>query len=594
MYTLSIIQTTVLQIAEAITEALEIETEIIDHEMKIIGGTGRYKNKIGTYEEAGDLNSGYIYSRLLKTGESYINLNPAEDIEYHAQEGELAELCCPIKYENKTIGLIGLVAFTQIQKEKIEKSQEHLFLFLNRMAFLIASKLAEVKNSNELKATIESIHDGIITVNKDLKIVSCNYRAQQLLGKLKDEILGISLSSIWFAEETVKVIDTGIPSKDKEEIYEDRGKVIRHFLCTIMPIVDHSGSTKGDSVLGAVISFQNISEVRTRIYHMTHRNKVTTFEDIIGNSQVIRDAKKRSLQVSSSDSTVLITGESGTGKELFARSIHYASPRKDNSFITVNCGAIPETLLESELFGYEKGAFTGADKSKVGKFELADKGTIFLDEIGDMPIHLQVKLLHVIQSRQIERLGSTRTLSIDVRIIAATNRNLEEMIRANEFREDLFFRLNVIPIGIPPLRSRKEDILILLEYALSKFNKKLNKKIHCFHADALNLLMKYNWPGNVRELENVVEYAVNMEASNSICLENLPVRIKSSKNACDSKKKPLKRLMDDYQKQIIYQSLQETGYSVEGKRETARALEISEATLYRKIKELGIQKNRDI
>ncbi len=592
MYTLSIIQTTVFQIAEAITEALEIETEIIDDQMKIIGGTGRYKNKIGTYEEEGDLNSGYIYSRLLKTGETYINLSPAEDLEYHAQEGELAELCCPIKYENRTIGLIGLVAFTETQKEKIENSQEHLFLFLNRMAFLIASKLAEVKNSNELKATIESIHDGIMTVNIDLKIVSCNYMAQQLLGKFKDEILGLSLSSIWSAEEARKVIETGIPAKDKEEIYEDKGKVIRHFLCNIMPIVDIYNETgKNDSVLGAVISFQNITEVRTRIYHMTGRNKMTCFEDIIGKSEAIEDVKKRSLQVSSSDSTVLITGESGTGKELFARSIHFASPRKDNSFITVNCGAIPETLLESELFGYEKGAFTGADKSKVGKFELADKGTIFLDEIGDMPIHLQVKLLHVIQNRQLERVGGIRTIPIDVRIIAATNKNLEEMIRSHEFREDLFFRLNVIPIRIPPLRERQEDVRVLLEYALAKFNEKLNKKIDFFQRDALDLLMEYSWPGNVRELENVVEYAVNMEESHLINLENLPVRIRN-KN-WKIKKKSLKSLTDDYQRNIIDKTMQETGYSVDGKRKTADILEISEATLYRKLKELGIEKNRD-
>ncbi len=587
MYTLSIIQTTVLQIAEAITEALGIETEIIDNKMRIIGGTGRYKSKIGTFEENGDLNSGFIYSRLLKTGEEYINLEPAQDQEYNALEGELAELCCPVKYDDKVIGLIGLVAFTEDQKGKIIENKSNLFLFLNRMAYLIASKLAESKNKNELIATLESIHDGIISVNKELEIVSCNYMAKQLLGKYDSDILGQKLSSIWSVEETRKVIRTGVPVKDKEEIYEKKDKASRHFLCTIMPIVDIKNEVF-DDVMGAVISFQDISEVRTRIYHMAHQNKVTCFDDIIGNSKGITEAKKRAAQVSSSNSTVLITGESGTGKEIFARSIHFASPRKENSFITVNCGAIPETLLESELFGYDKGAFTGAEKSKPGKFELADKGTIFLDEVGDMPLHLQVKLLHVIQNRQIQRLGGTRFIPIDVRIVAATNKNLEEMILKNEFREDLFFRLNVIPIHIPSLSSRHEDILILLEHALNKFNKKLNKGIRNFHQDALHLLLKYEWPGNVRELENVVEYSVNMVDSGLIYIENLPERIQSTKRFTFSEGQSLKTMTEDFQRKIIIENLQKTGYSVKGKKMAARKLGISETTLYRRIKELNI------
>ncbi len=588
MYSLSVIQTTVVQVAEAITEALGIETEIIDNRMRIIGGTGRYKNKIGTFEENGDLNSGFIYSRLLKTGEEYINLEPAEDKEYNALEGELAELCCPIKYEGKVIGLIGLVAFTEKQKGKIIENKNNLFLFLNRMAYLIASKLAETKNSNELAATIESIHDGIISVNKELEIMSCNHMAKQLLGKYESDISGARLSTIWCDEETKKVIRTGIPVKDKEEIYEEKNKTAKHFLCTIMPIVDIKNEASGrNNVMGAVISFQDISEVRTRIYHMTHQNKATCFDDIIGSSKEITEAKKRALQVSSSNSTVLITGESGTGKEIFARSIHFASPRKENSFITVNCGAIPETLLESELFGYDKGAFTGAEKSKPGKFEMADKGTIFLDEIGDMPLHLQVKLLHVIQNRQIQRLGGTRFIPVDVRIVAATNKNLEEMILSNEFREDLFFRLNVIPIHIPPLRSRQEDISILLEYALNKFNKKLNKRIRHFHKDALSLLLKYEWPGNVRELENVVEYAVNMEGSDLILFKNLPERVRNTKRFSVTDGQTLKEMTDDFQRRVILESLQKTGYSVEGKNRTAQNLGISESTLYRKIKELN-------
>ncbi|MEL7654516.1 MAG: sigma 54-interacting transcriptional regulator, partial [Bacillota bacterium] len=327
-----------------------------------------------------------------------------------------------------------------------------------------------------------------------------------------------------------------------------------------------------------------------RMYRMTVIEKHTTFTDIIGESEAMLRAKRRTLQVSTSDSTILITGESGTGKELFARAIHSESPRSKNPFIAINCGAIPEMLLESELFGYEKGAFTGADsRGKPGKFEIAHKGTIFLDEIGDLPLHLQVKLLHAIQNRCIDRVGGTSPIDIDVRIIAATNKNLEKMIAAQEFREDLYFRLNVIPIMIPPLREREGDIELLLRYALKKFNGLLNKNIKDFHPEALKLLMNYNWPGNVRELENVVEYAINMEEGNSLILiENLPDKILKRKRNLSSKA-GLKEKMDEYQRMLIEECLDETGRSTEEKIIAAKRLGISESTLYRRIRELGIR-----
>ena len=227
--------------------------------------------------------------------------------------------------------------------------------------------------------------------------------------------------------------------------------------------------------------FQDMEEVAAKASQLAHTDSGTTFENILGQSQAIIETKRRALQVSGSDSTVLITGESGTGKELFARAIHSASPRSRGPFISINCGAIPDTLLESELFGYEKGAFTGAaTMGKPGKFEIANKGTIFLDEIGDMPIHLQVKLLHVLQNKTIERVGGVVPIKIDVRIIAATNKHLEEQIEKGEFREDLYFRLNVIPLVIPPLRERGGDIDLLLLSTLTRFNQLLGKRVAGF------------------------------------------------------------------------------------------------------------------
>lgn len=478
---LSLISDTVQKVAEAITAALEIETEIVDEHLEIIGGTGRYFGKIGSFEELGDLDSKFIYSRLLKTGSEYICIDPMNDPTYNPQEGELGEISCPIQLDHKVIGIIGLVAFTESQREKIILKEKNLFQFLRIMADLIASKLAMASSNDTMKITLDSM--------------------------------------------------------------------------------------------------------------LTPMATSTSFSNIIGISKAINTVKHRALQVASSDSTILITGESGTGKEIFARAIHHASPRRNNAFVSINCGAIPEMLLESELFGYEKGAFTGADKSgKLGKFEIAHHGTIFLDEIGDMPIHLQVKLLSAIQNRQIDRIGGTSPVNIDVRIIAATNKNLEAMIETMAFREDLFFRLNVIPIHVPPLRERPEDLAVLIDFITDKFSKRLEKSISGFSQDAQDALNKYNWPGNVRELENAIEYAINMESEAKVRLINLPDRIVKYAKIKDNSDGSLKERLEVYQKQILLDVLDQTGNSLAGKRLAAEILNISESTLYRRIKELGCGK----
>jgi len=243
--------------------------------------------------------------------------------------------------------------------------------------------------------------------------------------------------------------------------------------------------------------------------------------ELIGESAAIKEVLSMIYRVAPSSATVLITGESGTGKELVARTLHVASPRKNRRFVAVSCAAIPESLLESELFGYERGAFTGATKSKPGKFELADGGTLFLDEIGDLPLALQVKLLRVLQEKEVERLGSTLPRKVDVRIIAATNQDLREKVKEGSFREDLFYRINTINIHIPPLRERKKDILPLAEFFLRKFSREMRKDIKGFDREAKKALLSYQWPGNVRELINVVERAVVLSRKNIITADLL-------------------------------------------------------------------------
>lgn len=285
-----------------------------------------------------------------------------------------------------------------------------------------------------------------------------------------------------------------------------------------------------------------------------HTTLKSSFKDIIGASRSLKDILYMCDKASNSTSTVLIRGESGTGKELIAKAIHNNSDRKDNAFVRVNCAAIPENLLESELFGYEKGAFTGAIKSKPGKFAIADKGTIFLDEIGDMPVSMQVKLLRVLQEREIESLGGLQPQKIDVRVIAATNKNLEEMIKDGTFREDLYYRLNVLSLSLPPLRKRKDDIGLLAEHFISKLNSKLGKNIKGMDNECLTLLQEYSWPGNIRELENIIERAMNLCDGDFITSNDLP----SYLNKVSSSSKSLINLVgnevlpfEEYEKQII-------------------------------------------
>jgi DNA-binding NtrC family response regulator len=265
-------------------------------------------------------------------------------------------------------------------------------------------------------------------------------------------------------------------------------------------------------------------------YRLKHENLILQksvqekyrFENIVGNSIPMQKVFEMIEKVSDSDSTVLLQGESGTGKEVIAKTIHFNSPRKDKPLIPINCGAIPEALLESELFGHEKGAFTGAVSSRLGRFELAHGGTLFLDEISELPLPLQVKLLRVLQEREFERVGGTRSIHVDVRIIAATNQDLEEAVIEKKFRKDLFYRLNVIPINVPALREHKEDIPLLIDHFLSKFNSRKGRAIQGLNPEALRILMAYSWPGNIRELENLMERMITLRHEGAISTEDIP------------------------------------------------------------------------
>jgi len=316
------------------------------------------------------------------------------------------------------------------------------------------------------------------------------------------------------------------------------------------------------------------------------------FEEIIGESPALKSLLKEVERVAPTDSTVLVLGETGTGKELIARAIHNISLRYGRPFIKLNCAAIPFDLLESELFGHEKGAFTGAIATKIGRFEMADTGTLFLDEIGDIPQALQPKLLRVLQEQEFERLGSGRTRRINVRLVAATHRNLTEMIRQNEFRSDLYYRLNVFPIVLPPLRERRQDILQLVSHFVGIFGRRMDKPIHKISQETLNAFISYSWPGNVRELQNLIERAVIL--SNDGVLPNpLPPADNNELTVTPAQRLPVPSAQSSFresQRALILQALEAAGWVIGGPDGAAARLELKRTTLIAKMKNLGISR----
>jgi formate hydrogenlyase transcriptional activator len=310
------------------------------------------------------------------------------------------------------------------------------------------------------------------------------------------------------------------------------------------------------------------------------------FEQIIGNSSALESVLEQVEQVAPTDSTVLIQGETGTGKELIARAIHNLSVRCGRPFIKLNCAAIPFDLLESELFGHERGAFTGAIAQKIGRFELADKGTLFLDEVGDIPPGLQPKLLRVLQEQEFERLGSTRTHQVDVRLVAATNRNLVDMVKRNEFRSDLYYRLNVFPVPLPPLRERREDIPALAEHFVELYARRMDKQIEHIAPETMSALVSYQWPGNIRELQNFIERSVILTSGNV-----LHPPLASLKSAAEAESLGAITL-EDAEREHIRKTLEQTRWVVAGPNGAAARLGIKRSTLYFRMQKLGISRTK--
>jgi len=429
---------------------------------------------------------------------------------------------------------------------------------------------------------LNSITDGVFTIDENWRITSWNKAAEEITGYGAEEAIGKPCAEVLRGGKCGKdcpmqrTLERGKPTLNVEvEILHKSGRLVPISVNTAL-LYDESGE-----VIGAVETFRDLSALRRLTREVQERYG---FGNIVGKSKAMQEVYELLDLVAETDATVLILGESGTGKELVARAIHYNSPRKHGPFVAVNCAALTETLLESELFGHEKGAFTGAFRSKPGRFELANGGTLFLDEIGEISPAVQVKLLRFLDQRTFERVGGTEPIAVDVRIIAATNRDLWKEVKEGRFREDLFYRLNVVPIHLPPLRERKDDIPLLVEHFLEKLNARLRRNVKRVSAEAMQCLLEYPWPGNVRELENAIEQALVRCRGEELQPEHLPMQV-CSKAMRQTLDLGAADLLDAAERQAILLALHESG----GKRaEAARRLGVSKVTLWRKMKKHGL------
>ena len=428
---------------------------------------------------------------------------------------------------------------------------------------------------------LDSIADGVFTIDLDWRITSFNAAAEKITGMSREEAVGKFCAEVFRAtvcEDSCvlrRTMESGEPVINEEiSIVRSDGEAIPISISTAL-LRDSDGD-----VIGGVETFRDLSVIEELRKELTASH---TFHDIISKNHLMFDLFDIMPDLAESESTVLIVGDSGTGKELFARAVHDLSMRSDGPIVTVNCGALPDTLLEAELFGYRAGAFTDARKDKPGRFAVAEGGTIFLDEIGDLSPATQVKLLRVLQERVYEPLGANESVKADVRVITATNRDLEEMVEEGTFRRDLYYRINVVRLRIPPLRERREDIPLLVDHFIGRFNRLRGRNIAGVTADVMSTLMGHDFPGNVRELENIIEHAFVLCRSGMIGMHHLPDNFRPP----EGRARPVETAsLPELEGRFIIEALKRNGWNRE---RTARELGMHKTTLWRKIKRLGLK-----
>lgn len=579
---------TIQHLIDMVSKALGLEAGVIGPHQESIAGTTPYLSKIGLSVPK-DSFADYV----LHSGEMcFVKDLRSSDRCYTCAKYSVCPFTVgiyrPIDIDKEIKGVVFFLASNKIQNQIFNRYSPDLTKYLDTTAALIANEMAK-KSENitarKLEKLLSCLEYCVLILDSHGYVKQCNsacerlldFKSKEVLGKLMDLVLA---DTILHNHNDKMSSDVRIHHPDPtlsfavHPIYEDG--IPAEYIVTVKPNENHK-----KVFLGTKAKETEDKEIAKKI---------------IGQSQIMQNLREQVRKFSVSDSTILILGETGTGKELVAQAIHDLSPRRNGPFISINCSAIPENLLESELFGYEDGAFTGTKKGgKQGKFQLAHNGTLVLDEIGDMPVPLQAKILRVLENRSVEKLGASKPERVNIRIIASTNRNLKELVTKGQFRADLFYRLNVIPIHVPPLRERKSDIPLLIDHFLELLRKQNYFHVLRLDDQVLELLTNYDWPGNVRELKNMIEYIVNTENGDTAGLESLPQDFRKlemisgslvGSPLVDSASPIVKTRRPN--KTTIEKTLLIYGISTEGKRKAADHLGISLSTLYRLIQKFDI------
>ena len=560
-------------LANLMSKSYHLEVAIVDENLNNLWGTPRFNRHIGL-----SVPNTCIAARVLETGDTVFSKDLKKN-RYCSKCLNLSNclftigMYFPIFSGDTISGTLCILGCEEQQRNDFLRYSNEIEKSGTTLGSFISSHLENnvTKQSNKvLFSSLEILIDlpeqnhGIIITDRGGQVVQVNQTASNCFKVKKSDFVGKNINSI--------IPEIDVSSKGQYPI-----KCQKTSLETKIQKIGIENNSEFEFGYLVFVKEKKSNMVGHGKLHLAEINNEFYFEDIISKSDEILSIKKLAKRIAATDSTVLILGETGVGKELFASGIHRASKRCKGNLVTLNCSAIPKNLLESEIFGYDEGAFTGAKKGgQPGKFEKADKGTIFLDEIGDMPLELQAKLLRVLETKEIQRLGSNNAKRVDVRLIAATNRDLSVMVENGSFRQDLFYRLNVVPMYIPPLRERKEDIPVLLEFFLQEYQNNLHSKVQQFSPDAVGLLQEYVFPGNVRELRNIVEYVMMIEEKEIADIKSFSHLLQNGQNYI-----PVTSKLSRNKKGKIEQALSLFGTSAEGKRKAAKHLGISLATLYR-------------
>jgi formate hydrogenlyase transcriptional activator len=519
------------------------------------------------------------------------------------QRGYTSVLSIPVMWDDWPPGALTLYysnpdrfgeAAVRILKEQLGLPQA---VFTRRAR--LPGPLSE-KHASELRELLDVVPQHILLIAANMRLLYVNRAHLEYHGQALEDVLSTAaVPKIIHPDDLERValeFTTGFSKRvafEYETRLRRRDGQYRWFLFHMTPLRDEQGHILRWCSAGTDIEDRKQAEERIRKENLALREEIDhalMFEEIVGNSEILRAVLTHVVKVAPTDSTVMVTGETGTGKELIARAIHRRSPRSRRSFVAVNCAAIPTSLIASELFGHEKGSFTGATQQRLGRFELADGGTIFLDEVGELPPETQVALLRLLQEREVERIGGSGPISVDVRIIAATNRDLSAAVAGGTFRQDLFYRLSVFPIQVPSLRERAEDVPMLVEYFIGRYASKMGKRINNIEPSTLDLFQRYTWPGNVRELQNVVERAVILSEGETFCVDEAWLQRESPRSL--QQVSSLKIILMGQEKEMIEAALKKSRGRVAGSSGAAAKLGIPAPTLESKIRSLRINKHQ--